>query len=373
MEQEDFQTQSGEAAPSLHVSGRPAVSPALPGRTIAALDLGTNNCRLLVAQANGEGFRVVESFSRIVRLGEGLAHSGRLSERAEARAISALKVCAEVMRRWGVSESWVVATEACRRAENGAAFAERVKAATGLTLDIITPAEEARLAVEGCAELIDPAADGALVFDIGGGSTELIWVVRDEDRVPKIAAWVSLPVGVVSLAERFDGVAPTPELYRSMVASVRERLAVLPDLDVLRPLFESDRVHHLGISGTVTTLAGLHLGLRRYVRHRIDGIWMSGDDVTSAAQRMRLLSWQERADHGCIGTERADLVIPGCAILDAIRDAWPTTRLRVADRGLREGMLMALVGAPVERRPRRRVSGRRRRRGRGGAAQAEAR
>jgi exopolyphosphatase/guanosine-5'-triphosphate,3'-diphosphate pyrophosphatase len=312
----------------------------------AALDLGTNNCRLLIARPIWDGFRVVDAFSRIVRLGEGLGGTGRLSQDAIVRAVEALKVCRDKIAARGVKRARLIATEACRLAENGAEFAARVLDETGLELEIIDRATEARLAALGCAPLADPQADGVLLFDIGGGSSELVWLDgrgRGYAGEPRIRAWISLPVGVVNLAERHGGTQVTDEVYESMVNEVVPMLDAFPEKEALRNA--CPRLHMLGTSGTVTTLAGVHMDLPRYDRRRVDGAWLTDAQIVDVVKRLREMTYDERVMNPCIGRERADLVLAGCAILDAFRITFPTTRLRVADRGLREGMLIDLMRA----------------------------
>lgn len=314
-------------------------------RAYAALDLGTNNCRLLIARPARQGFYVVDAYSRIVRLGEGLIQSGELSQAAQDRAIEALRVCADKLRRREVHVARNVATEACRRAANGAAFIERVYAETGIALDVITPAEEARLAVLGCQSLIETDSGQALVFDIGGGSTELILVDIDRRGQTSVRAWTSVPWGVVSLAEteplhhtsKSDRLAS----YERMRQRVTDRLTgFIADVAThARP----DGFQMLGTSGTITTLASLHLGLPAYDRRQVDGCWVPQDSMRRISSMLAERSPEERAQVACIGSERADLVVAGCAILEAILDAWPVEQLRVADRGIREGILRTLM------------------------------
>ena len=326
----------------------------------AALDLGTNNCRLLIATPTAGGFRVVEAYSRIVRLGEGLAQSGQLSEAAMERALAALKVSAEKVRRRRVERFRAIATQACRMADNGPAFVERVARETGVRLQVISPQEEARLSVAGCLNLLDRKLDAALVVDVGGGSTELSWVDlrgAPPDGMPPIRAWLSIPMGVVTLAERFpEGPTATEAWFRSMVETVKAELTAFRRAEPMRPIFEADRAHLIGTSGAITSLAGLHLDLPRYDRSRVDGIWMSRDQCDAAAGRLLALNARERAQEPCIGPDRADLVLAGAAILQAVQERWPCSRVRVADRGLREGILLSLMsdGGPRRRRRRRR-------------------
>ncbi|MFZ5718368.1 MAG: Ppx/GppA phosphatase family protein [Pseudomonadota bacterium] len=337
----------------------------------AALDLGTNNCRLLIAAPAQTGFRVVEAYSRIVRLGEGLSQTGRLSEAAMERALAALKVAGEKVRRRRVAKFRAIATQACRMAENGQAFVNRVANETGVKLQIISPQEEARLSVTGCLNLLDGAHEAALVVDVGGGSTELSWVdlqAATPGHPPPVRAWLSVPIGVVTLAERFpEGESATEAWFRAMVDHVKDQIAAFRRADPLKPVFQADRAHLVGTSGAITSLAGLHLDLPRYDRNRVDGIWMSRADCDAAAGRLLALTAAERAAQPCIGPDRADLVLAGAAILQAVQEEWPCNRVRVADRGLREGILLSLMAERASRRRRRR-----RGRGRGGVRKAAA-
>lgn len=324
------------------------------GPIYGALDLGTNNCRLLLARPSRRGFRVVDAFSRIIRLGEGVSQSGRLSEIAMGRTLEALKVCAGKIERHGVARTRMVATQACRIASNGQDFIDTVKDRFGLEIEVLTPESEARLAVAGCATLIDPGADYVLVFDIGGGSSEIIWLDltrmgarrHGQGRIDvneAIVAWTSLPVGVVTLSERFDGRTVTPESFAAMSAVVEDLLAPFEAQHKFRERSADRNIHMLGTSGTVTTIAGIMLDLPRYDRNKVDGIWLQVSDIDAVSARLLAKSYEERIAEPCIGRERADLVLAGCAILDAILRMWPSQRLRVADRGLREGILTTLM------------------------------
>lgn len=327
-----------------------------------ALDLGTNNCRLLIARPSRDGFRVVDSFSRIVRLGEGLSRTGRLDDSAMERAYEALALCAERIARKGLKSDHLaaVATQACRAAMNGPEFIERVRIGTGLNLRIIDPAEEASLSVAGCLNLIDPEADAVLVIDVGGGSTELSWLRRD-DELQETVAWMSVPMGVVTLAERHPEPVGSPRAwYEAMVNDVSNEIAKgAPDNPDYHRLYVDGRAHMVGTSGAITSLAGIHLGLRRYQRDRVDGLWMTRADCEDAADRLIKLGPAGRAAENCIGPDRADLVLAGAAILEAVQRAWPCQRVRVADRGLREGLLLTMMQDPP--RPSRKRKRRRRR------------
>lgn len=341
--------------------------------TYGALDLGTNNCRLLVARPSRRGFRVIDAFSRIIRLGEGVTQSRRLSEAAIRRTIEALKICSDKMRRRGVRRSRIIATEACRIAENRDEFVERVYSETGLNLEIVSRETEARLAVSGCASLLDTSCSRALVFDIGGGSSELIWVDLS-NRAPSwprsladrlnvqncISAWTSLPMGVVTLSERYGGREVSAPAFEAMVADVMRLLSDFEARHLLRAQMANGGVHMLGTSGTVTTIAGIHLGLPMYDRNRVDGCWLTSDNVRAVSRSLIAMSYCERVAQPCIGPDRADLVLAGCAILEALLRMWPCERLRVADRGLREGILATLMAEDGYPQARRRHSGRRR-------------
>ena len=341
--------QSAATAPALlHGMAAESGPPKLPEsrriqrHTYAAIDLGTNNCRLLIARPTAGGFTVVDAFSRIVRLGEGLSATGRLSDVSMDRAVEALAVCSDKLRRRNVSIARSVATEACRRADNGREFVERVRRETGIVLDIIPPQEEARLAVLGCHKLLEPGDGAALIFDIGGGSTELV-LVDQVEGVPKIRSWWSAPWGVVSLTdsegrEALEG----PErvhAYKRMRERARRAFALyaetLPE--------KTDDIRLLGTSGTVTTLASVHLALPSYDRRAVDGLHVPSESMQQISAMIAEMSYEERSDLPCIGRERADLVVAGCAILEAILEIWPARNLGVADRGIREGILRSLM------------------------------
>ena len=285
----------------------------------AALDLGTNNCRLLVALPRERGsFKVVDGFSRIVRLGEGLAQNGYLQEEAMDRAIDALKICSGKLRNGGIRRQRLIATEACRRADNGLEFLQRVKRETGLRLEIVDRETEARLAAEGCGSLLDRKADGAVLFDIGGGSSEVILVENSKPKKPmiseRIMAWTSLPLGVVTLAEQFGGRDVSRALFGDMVSHVKEQIGSFQQARPFEQIMRNGRVHLLGTSGTVTTLAGIHLNLTRYDRKKVDGIWLKAQDIDAVINQLLSMSYEQRAQNPCIGRERADLVLAGCAI-----------------------------------------------------------
>ena len=339
--------QAATSPPVAEKGPRPALANGFERRgparqTYGALDLGTNNCRLLIARPVDGGFTVVDAFSRVVRLGEGLGASGRLSNASMDRAVAALGVCADKLRRRHVSLSRSVATEACRRAVNGREFVERVRSETGIALEIISPAEEARLAVLGCHKLLEPGDGPAVIFDIGGGSTELV-LVEPGDGSPRIRAWWSAPWGVVSLTESEGRAAIEGEdrvaAYQRMRERARESFSRFAELLPSK----TPGIRLLGTSGTVTTLASVHLALPSYDRRAVDGLHVPIGDMRRISTMIAELDFGGRSNLPCIGAERADLVVAGCAILEAILDIWPAEKLGIADRGIREGILRSMM------------------------------
>ena len=335
------------STPSPGFSGPAGGNPPVPRRghhrdIYGALDLGTNNCRLLIARPSDGGFTVLDAFSRIVRLGHGLTPRGMLSQESMDRSVEALAICADKLRRRHVTLARSVATEACRRAVNGREFVSRVKRETGIALEIISPAEEARLAVLGCHKLLEPGDGPALIFDIGGGSTELVLVEQGE-TAPRIRAWWSAPWGVVSLTESEgreaiegkDRVQAYSRMRERVLRSFAHFVEMLPD--------KLENIRLLGTSGTVTTLASVHLALPAYDRRLIDGLHVPVGDMRRISTMIAEMDFSERSGLPCIGTERADMVVAGCAILEAILDIWPAETLGIADRGIREGILRSLM------------------------------
>lgn len=327
--------------PSAPSSGR-AGAP----RVFAAIDLGTNNCRLMIAKARGEGFAIVDSYSRVVRLGEGLGRSGRLLDTAVDRTMQALEVCAARIERWGVSGQRHIATEACRRAANCDEFVARVTERTGLHLEIIPPREEARLALAGCVPLIAVGPSRVLLVDIGGGSTEASWIALENGQ-PRLADFVSLPFGVVTLseqiAENYEHGRLPRERYEAIVADVSARLADFDARHGISAAIARREVQMIGTSGTVTTVAAINMGLRRYNRNQVDGTSITRGAISAVCHGLLVEDLAGLAANGCIGHERADLVLAGCAILEGFCRRWPIDPITVADRGLREGVLLDLI------------------------------
>jgi exopolyphosphatase/guanosine-5'-triphosphate,3'-diphosphate pyrophosphatase len=338
-----------------------ASAPADPGSTLyAALDLGTNSCRMLIAQPRGSQFTVVDSFSKTVQLGAGLEASGRLSRASMARTIQALRICGKKLEKSRVSRMRLVATEACRRALNAREFIRQVRRETGLSLEIIAPEEEARLAVISCAPLVNPRTEQLLVVDIGGGSTELVWIdlsaVPPEDRPraimrlhrgfnaagegpqAQVVDWISVKLGVATLKDQFADVEDDAARFALMSWFFEENLATFSPYHAQAP---REGFQIIGTSGTVTTVAASHLGLRRYDRAKVDGLQMTSAQIDTVIRDYLSLGPEGRRADMRIGRDRHTLIMSGAAILQALMRIWPTDRLSVADRGLREGLLYA--------------------------------
>ena len=328
----------------------------------AAVDMGTNNCRLLIAAKRGDSFSVLDSHSQIARLGEGLEATGRMSDASIDRAMDALGKIAKKLKAKKVAHVRCIATEACRRAENGPDFIKRVRDETGLTFKIIGPEEEARLALIGCHNLIEPDTDRVLVLDIGGGSTELSFVdavpaheggLQGLLRKPPILSWRSLPVGVVTLTEAFAHL-PAEEAYPHMLAHVMGHIEKWKRTPEIRKAFEEGRAHVIGTSGTVTCLTGVTIGLTKYRRDRVDGAWVSEQDMMATVEKLKQAGPENLHKFPTIGTDRAGLMLAGCAIVEGMWSLAPNGNMRVADRGLREGLLLSMMHGPKRRQRKRR-------------------
>ena len=313
------------------------------GPVYGAIDLGTNNCRLLLAEPTDNGFHVIDGFSRIVRLGEGVSKTGRLADEAMKRTLAALKICASKTRRLNARLVRCVATEACRRANNGDAFLHTVKQQTGLVFETITPELEAELTLSGCSPLLDTGHQRALLFDIGGGSTEIMWIDTARNQPPKAMGILSFPMGVVTLAEDYGDIDPGPLLYEKIRRRITRQIDPFCQQHGIREAIKNNHVQMLGTSGTVTTLGAIYLGLDRYDRSRVDGLTIPYRNIRAISARLADMEMESRRKVPCIGSERADLMVMGCAILSAICDRWPLETLRAADRGIREGLLMGLI------------------------------
>ncbi|MDO5614223.1 MAG: Ppx/GppA phosphatase family protein [Paracoccus sp. (in: a-proteobacteria)] len=329
------------------------------GQLYAALDLGTNSCRMLIARPRGNQFQVVDSFSKPVQLGHGLEASGRLSRSSMARTVHALQVCRRKLETHGVARMRLVATEACRRARNSRDFLRMIRRETGLPVEIIEAEEEARLAVISCAPLVSRQTEQLLVVDIGGGSTELVWIDLEDVEPAKrsrailaladgfgnpqpggarVVDWISVPLGVATLRDQFADVEDDQGRFALMSWYFEEMLSGFAPYayDTPSPSFQI-----IGTSGTVTTVAASHLGLRRYDRNKVDGLSMTTDQIDKVIRSYLALGPEGRRTDPRIGRERHALIMSGAAILQTLMRIWPTTRLSVADRGLREGLLYA--------------------------------
>ncbi|WP_417808044.1 Ppx/GppA phosphatase family protein [Thioclava sp.] len=348
-------------------SGKPplveqsAAQTAEAGELYAALDLGTNSCRMLIARPMGAQFQVVDSFSKAVQLGQGLETYGRLSRNSMARTVQALQICRRKIDAHGVKRMRLVATEACRRAKNARDFMRYVRRETGLPLEIIAAEEEAQLAVISCASLVSPKSEQVLVVDIGGGSTELVWIDLEDvppgDRaraimrlghgfnqpdgpIPaaRVVDWISVPLGVATLKDQFADVEDDAARFALMSWFFEEKLA---DFTPYASGSPQEGFQIIGTSGTVTTVAACHLGLKRYDRNRVDGLMMNSAQIDAVIRSFLTLGPAGRRADPRIGRDRHTLIMSGAAILQALMRVWPTDQLSVADRGLREGLLYA--------------------------------
>ena len=315
----------------------------MSGNNYAAIDLGTNNCRLLIAKAHGETFKVIDSFSRIVRLGEGLSNGFQLDEKAIGRTIEALHICAKKMNAKGITKSRAIATEACRQASNTEQFYKTVSQETGIQFETISSEQEAQLTLDGCAQLLDKKISQAIVFDIGGGSTEIMWVKNINNEEFVVLAMLSLPIGVVTLSEQYADNTIRIDQFEEIIANVDQKLAPFDQKYGISNYLSSNKVQMLGTSGTVTTLGGIYLNLPRYDRSKVDGLDMRVESISAISESLVKMSHAELAKKDCVGEERAGLVVMGCAILEAICRRWPSATIRVADRGIREGLLKGLM------------------------------
>ena len=313
------------------------------GKNYAAIDLGTNNCRLLIAKPCGKTYQVIDSFSRIVRLGEGLSDGYQMDEKAIERTIEALQICSKKISARGVIKTRAVATEACRQASNTEQFYKKALQETGIELETLSPEQEAQLTLDGCSQLLDKSSAPAIVFDIGGGSTEIMWVKKTNDEDTVMLGMLSLPIGVVSLSEQYANCAIEMDLYEEIIDQVDQRLAPFDQEYGISHYLSLNKIQMLGTSGTVTTLGGIYLKLPRYNRSKVDGLDMCVDTISAISAELVKMSHAERATNGCIGEKRAGLVVMGCAILEAICRRWPIEKIRTADRGIREGLLKEIV------------------------------
>lgn len=317
----------------------------------AAIDLGTNSCRLVIATPTPTSFHVVETFSKITRLGEGIINDNELSKPAMRRTIAALKVCRGVINEYApIAGSRFVATAACRRAKNCAQFVEMVKKEAGINLEIISSKEESRLAVVGCVPLLNRNIKRMLVFDIGGGSTEISLARITDTGKTFIEGFVSLPYGVVTISEAFPKTEMTTLAYNTIIERTQSMLKEFDDKFGIYEGIQNQEIQIIGTSGTVTVLGAVHLNLPRYNRSAVDGISISGPDVEKVISKIKNMGDTGRRKHPCIGPLKSDLTISGCAIIESLLTFWPISEITVADRGIREGMLLDMMHSERQNR-----------------------
>lgn len=309
----------------------------------AAIDLGTTCCRLVIASPTPTSFRVIETFSKITRLGEGIINENELSQKAIKRTIAALKICSGVIAEYQpITKCRFVATAACRRAKNYDEFINRVKKETGLDIEIISTQEEARLAVVGCVPLLNRNITRGLIFDIGGGSTEISLARVTSSGKIFIEGYVSLPYGVVTISEAFPKDDMTSLAYDTIIERTHNLLKEFDEKFNITEGIKNNEIQTIGTSGTATVLGAIHLNLTRYNRSAVDGISISRQDMYRAINKIKSIGDEGRKKHPCIG-QKADLTIAGCAIIEALSRFWPIMEITIADRGIREGMLLDMM------------------------------
>lgn len=312
------------------------------GTKIAAVDLGSNTCRLIISEVFSDGTRKnLEIFSRMVRLAENLSHSESLEPAAMERAISVLKTCSRKIKDYQPSHIRCVATEACRRSSNSDFFRRSVKQKTSLKLEVISSEEEAELCLRGCEELLDPTIPYGIVFDIGGGSSEVMWVKVNPDNQGELLEFISLPFGVVGLSETYG--TYTGMVFEDIGHAIQQTLKEMKAYNEIQSLIKAKQVQMIGCSGTATTIAALKLELEAYDRQMIDGAIIKRKDIEKIKYMLWDMSPAERVAHPCIGPGRSDLVVPGLSIFAGIYDAFPVQDMCVADRGVRDGVIAVLA------------------------------
>ena len=332
---------------------------------IAAIDLGTNSCRLLVARVNVAGIRtnyfrsrpkpvawkVIDSFAKVVRLGEGMYSHDELSHDAIERTMEALSICRKKLDKYNMHSMRAVATEACRRATNKEVLVNRAREELGLNLEVICAEEEARLALKGCSAILDSRIPYGIVFDIGGGSTEVILVrlKRENKRSPGYAVpfdvidSISIPYGVVTTTEAVDLADNQEYVHKMLHEKITDMLSEFVSKNKIIELIKNNEIQVAGSSGTVTTLAAYHLGLAQYERRLVDGMTISYEDLHIVIEKIFAMDKQGSLEESTVGFGRADYVLTGSVILKALCEVIPAKTMRIADRGVREGILIDLM------------------------------
>lgn len=332
-----------------HISAQSAHITPQTAEYLAAIDLGTRNCRLIIAKHHGGQIEIVDLFSRFVCLGEGVAQSRRLGRKAMERTITVLKQCAKRLSHYPNVVFSGVTTDAVRRAENAQSFLRRVARETGLKLEMIDEKEEAYYEVLGCARVLDMRKKRHIIFDIGGGSSEIILCSLDQEKRVRIDEMLSLPYGVVNLYESVDKLTFTS--YTSIVEEVQNlcrRFLVAHLGDLASQDVSAFQV--IGTSGTTTTVAAMHHNLKMYDRERVDGTSLCFEDVQKVIHYVQSLSPAERRSNAFCGHVEDDLVLTGFAILEGILRAVPCMYFTVTDAGVRDGLIRTLAyGADATR------------------------
>lgn len=307
----------------------------------AAIDLGSRNCRTIVGcQSKAGAFEYIETYSKSVSLADGVAASKKLSRKSMDRTIEALAFCSKVLSRYAGLTYLAVATDAMRRAENASVFIKRVKRELGLIISIITPQEEAYYAALGCIEVLSLETEIFVVFDIGGGSSEIALCRQKSDKDIELIDSLSIPYGVINLLESKDHL--TFSGYSNLVQKISDL-----SRDFLNQYATTlDFVNNfqcIGTSGTTTTVAALNMNLRFYDREKINDSILQFSEILKTVHYVQSLSEDERKLHPYISQSNEDLVLGGLTILEGIVRGLPASTITVTDRGVRDGVVYALT------------------------------
>lgn len=302
----------------------------------ASIDLGTNTVRLLVVTGNSKGFTTLHSNQLITRLGEGLSHSGILKDIAMERTIKAVLDFKREASKYSPFAIWVAATSAVREAKNRNEFIEKIREVTGLELEVIPWEEEARRTLLGVFSGLDGNIKKAIVFDIGGGSTEYILTV--DKRLVKS---VGTALGVVHLSEKYIRKDPVDDgeliilesVITNKIRNVKSQLH-----DVLCTMHD---VRLIGTAGTVTTIAALDLNLHPYDPAKVNGYVLNIENVKEILKKLKNMTLEERRNIPALESGREDLIIPGAVIVIKTMEIFGFNEMIVSDYGLREGIILA--------------------------------
>ena len=295
----------------------------------AAIDLGSTNCRLVIVDIIEDKYKIICSFSEILNLGRNLSFSNEFNDEIIEKTIEIFKIISQKLKYYNVLSYRCVATEACRQSINSDELVKRIHERTNIEIEIIPSKEEARLCLKSCLNHNVNLNDFNLVFDIGGGSTEII--IFDSIYSNKDFDFLSIPIGVINFSEK---------------VSLFKTEKVLGQLEKQMMFFSKKKKIHnepisiIGSCGTVTTLCAIHLKLNYYQKSLVDNTLLEIEDLKQTCNFVKRLSSEEKEKHPCIGPQRINLLDNGILILEKILESWPVKRILVSDRGLREGIIL---------------------------------